>query len=70
MSARLRVELIPTGEVISVTVVDSSGTAAFDRSAEHAVRMAKRFEVPTDNALFEAHFRSFYFLFQPEDLLR
>jgi colicin import membrane protein len=70
MSARLLVELIPTGEVIAVTVVDRSGSAAFDRSAENAVRQAKKFEVPKDNALFEKHFRRFYFLFQPEDLLR
>ena len=70
MSARLQVELIPTGEVISVTVVDSSGNTAFDRSAEHAVRKAGRFDVPAENALFEKHFRRFYFLFQPEDLLR
>ena len=70
MEARLRVELIPTGEVVAVTVVDSSGNGAFDRSAENAVRRAKRFEVPQDNALFERHFRNFYLLFKPEDLLR
>ena len=27
-------------------------------------------EVPEENALFEKYFRRFYFLFQPEDLLR
>ncbi len=70
MRARLQVELIPTGEGVAVTVVESSGNLAFDRSAEHAVRRAKRFEVPTENALFEAHFRRFYIVFQPEDLLR
>jgi colicin import membrane protein len=70
MSAKLLVELIPTGEVVGVTVVESSGNAAFDRSAEQAVRAARRFEVPPENAVFESHFRRFYFLFQPEDLLR
>jgi len=70
MSAKLLVELIPTGEVVSVSVVTSSGNVAFDRSAEQAVRRSRRFEVPLDNGVFEAHFRSFYFLFQPEDLLR
>ncbi|HAL41416.1 MAG TPA: cell envelope integrity protein TolA [Gammaproteobacteria bacterium] len=70
MKARLLVDLIPTGEVISVTLVESSGNGAFDRSAEQAIRRAKRFQVPEDNALFEAYFRRFYFLFQPEDLLR
>ena len=70
MSAKLLVELIPTGEVVGVSVVEGSGNSAFDRSAEQAVRRSRRFEVPDDNAIFERHFRRFYFLFQPEDLLR
>jgi colicin import membrane protein len=70
MAAKLLVELIPTGEVVAVSIVESSGNSAFDRSAEQAVRRAKRFEVPQDNAIFEENFRQFYFLFQPEDLLR
>ena len=70
MQARFVVELIPTGELLSVVLVDSSGNAAFDRSAELAIRRAKRFSVPGDNTVFEANFRRFYFLFRPEDLLR
>ena len=70
MQARFVVELIPTGELLSVALLDSSGNAAFDRSAELAIRRAKRFSVPEDNAVFEANFRRFYFLFRPEDLLR
>ena len=70
MQARFVVELIPTGELLSVALVDSSGNAAFDRSAELAIRRAKRFSVPGDNTVFEANFRRFYFLFRPEDLLR
>ena len=70
MSARLLVELIPTGEVVSVSVVEGSGNAAFDQAAEQAVRQARRFPVPDNNAQFERYFRRFYFLFQPEDLLR
>lgn len=70
MQARLLVELIPTGDVVSVTIVESSGNSAFDRSAEQAVRRAAKFEVPKENAIFERYFRRFYFLFQPEDLLR
>ena len=70
MKVRFLVELIPTGELLSVTLVDSSGSAAFDRSAEQAIRRARRFDVPQDNSVFEANFRRFYFLFRPEDLLR
>jgi len=62
--------LLPTGDVVSVTITASSGNAAFDRSAEQAVRRAGKFDVPEENAIFERYFRSFYFLFQPEDLLR
>ena len=70
MEARLLVELIPTGEVVGVTIVESSGSGAFDRSAEAAVRKARTFEVPREVDLFEAHFRRFSLLFRPEDLLR
>ena len=70
MQARLLVELVPTGEVVAVTLLESSGSAAFDRSAEAAVRKAREFEVPEDSRLFERYFRSFSLLFRPEDLLR
>ncbi len=70
MEARLTVELIPTGDVVSVTVVESSGNSAFDRSAEAAVRVARTFDVPLRSNLFERHFRRFSLLFKPEDLLR
>lgn len=70
MQAKLLVELIPTGNVVSVTVLESSGNAAFDRSAEVAVRKVRKFTVPQDSAVFEKNFRKFYLLFKPEDLLR
>ncbi|HEX7038408.1 MAG TPA: cell envelope integrity protein TolA [Pseudomonadales bacterium] len=70
MEAELLVELVPTGHLVSVTLTRSSGNAAFDRSAEAAVRKAAPFEVPKDPDIFEAHFRRFALLFRPEDLLR
>ena len=70
MQAKLIVELIPTGRVVSVTVVESSGNAEFDRSAEAAVNKAREFEVPAETEIFERHFRQFSLLFKPEDLLR
>jgi len=70
MEATLLVELVPTGDVVNVTVVRSSGDAAFDRSAEAAVRAARRFEVPRESDMFERYFRRFTLLFRPEDLLR
>ena len=70
MQTKLLVELIPTGEVMSVSIIESSGVLAFDRSAEQAVKRSRKFEVPDNNQLFEQYFRRFYFLFKPEDLLR
>jgi colicin import membrane protein len=70
MEATLSVALVPTGDVVDVTLLKSSGNTAFDQSAEAAVRKSRRFEVPKESALFEAHFRNFNLLFRPEDLLR
>lgn len=70
MQAKLLVELVPTGDVVSVMVVESSGNDAFDRSAEAAVNKSRRFQVPEESEIFERHFRRFSLLFRPEDLLR
>jgi len=70
MEAKMLVELVPTGDVVAVTLLASSGNDAFDRSAEAAVRKARRFEVPMESKLFERYFRRFTLLFRPEDLLR
>jgi len=68
MQALLRVFLVPTGEVIEVSVEESSGNEAFDRSAILAVEKSQRFEVPSDPRRFERNFREFEVLFRPEDL--
>lgn len=70
MEVELRVELVPTGDVVAVTILRGSGNTAFDQSAEAAVRKARRFEVPKESRLFEQRFRRFNLLFRPEDLLR
>lgn len=70
MQCELRLQLVPTGRVISVTVIKSSGNAAFDRSAEQAVKKAEQFselkQLPP--AVFERNFRQFTLLFNPKDL--
>lgn len=66
----LEIRMLPTGQVIGVRVVKSSGDAAFDRSAEQAVKRIDRFDevknIPPD--IFEKRFRQFTFTFNPEDL--
>jgi len=68
MEALLKVHLVPTGEVVDVALVKSSGNDAFDRSAVLAVQKAGRFMVPSDSSQFERNFRQFEVLFRPEDL--
>ena len=70
MKAVLNVNLLPTGEVINVAVVNSSGDEAFDRSAVQAVRRAEKFKElqQLEPRIFDANFRSFNFLFMPQDL--
>jgi colicin import membrane protein len=70
MECELEVQLVPTGEVVGVRVVRSSGNAAFDASAENAVRKAGAFpelqKLPSGE--FEKKFRRLNLIFKPEDL--
>jgi colicin import membrane protein len=70
MTCELQLRLIPTGEVVSVSVSKGSGNDAFDRSAEQAVKRLGRFESLADMppVLFERYFRQFTLLFDPQDL--
>ncbi len=68
MQVEVLINLVPTGELVSISIVRSSGNAAFDRSAELAVRQAAPFQVPDNPALFEQRFRQLRLLFTPEDL--
>ncbi len=70
MQCELRLQLVPTGKVIDVTVVKGSGNAAFDRSAEQAVRRAEQFPElqQLQPAIFEAYFRQLRLVFNPKDL--
>lgn len=65
MKCRVLVRLIPGGDVISVTVTQSSGNIAFDRSVEQAVRKASPLPVPKpDSGIFD-QFREVEFIFDP-----
>jgi TonB family protein len=70
MQVVLRIQLIPTGEVVGVSVIKSSGDEAFDRSAINAVTKAARFPEVADAPpqVFERHLRSLQLVFRPEDL--
>ena len=61
----LRIFLVPTGEITEVQLVESSGNAALDRSAEQAVWKVAQFPVPKDLVLFEKEFRKFKLKLKP-----
>ncbi len=68
MVVMLNIQLLPGGELKTVGIDESSGNAAFDRSAVLAVEKAGRFSVPSDPVLFDRHFRVFKMRFKPGDL--
>ncbi len=70
MKCELLIEIVPTGRVVSVTVVKSSGNGAFDRSAEQAVRKAESFPElkKMSPQTFEKYYRRFHLIFNPQDL--
>jgi colicin import membrane protein len=70
METLIRIRLVPTGRVVGVTVLKSSGDSAFDRSVEQAALKAEQFvELQAmDPALFERKFRQVDVAFSPEDL--
>lgn len=72
MLAVLEIKLVPTGEVISSVVKQSSGDAAYDRSIQQAIEKVNSFpelqDVPTN--IFNRYFRTVTIGFRSEDLLR
>lgn len=66
LQCTVRVRLVPSGDVLQVTVVKTSGDERFDRSVENAVYKASPLPLPEDRDLFE-YFREIEFIFNPED---
>ena len=70
MVARIEINMLPTGIVTGLRIIQSSGDPLFDAAAERAIRQVDRFtevtQIPPD--VFDRHFRTFVFTFTPEDL--
>ena len=64
LKVKLTIRLDASGKVQNVTVADSSGSAAFDRSAIRAVQSASPLPMPSDPEVAEK-FRYFNFIFEP-----
>jgi len=71
MTVVFRILMVPTGDVLDVQLVQSSGDFAFDRAAETAILRVGRFQelrgMPIN--MFNENFRSLLLTFRPEDLL-
>ena len=67
MEAVISIRLVPTGRVVGVTVLQSSGDIAFDRSVEQAAFKAEQFVElqEMDAGLFERRFRQVDVAFSP-----
>ena len=72
MIVELVIQLLPTGEILSIGVSyrDASATDAFVASVVKAVNKVGRFDKLSelDPALFDANFRKVTLVFKPEDL--
>lgn len=53
LKCKIDIVLLPSGNVVSVKVVETSGNLSFDRSVETAVRRASPLPVPTDSVIFK-----------------
>ena len=65
MKCKVLVRLIPSGDVVSVRIIQSSGNSAFDRSVEMAVNKASPLPVPKSSTGLFDHFREVEFVFDP-----
>lgn len=63
----LRLTLVPTGEVIQIEMISSSGNLSLDRSVERAIRESSPLPVPDNITVFEQSFRQFTMKFRPEN---
>jgi len=66
LTCTLRVRLLPSGDVVSVNLIKSSGNEIFDRRAQNAVEKASPLPVPEDTETFERiGYREITFPFKP-----
>ena len=65
MKCKVLVRLIPSGDVVSVRIIQGSGNSAFDRSVEMAVNKASPLPVPKSSTGLFDHFREVEFVFDP-----
>ncbi|GAB3336580.1 cell envelope integrity protein TolA [Chromohalobacter beijerinckii] len=69
LRAIVRIQLLPTGELVNATIIQSSGNSAFDHSVINAVEKAAPFRAMRElDASVKGQFREFNLDFNPEDI--
>ncbi len=67
LRTEIQIILVPTGEIVSASIIKGSGNLAFDESALTAISKVKSFEgLSMQMSLFDQHFRNFILIFSPE----
>ena len=67
LKTEIQIILVPTGEILSATIIKSSGNETFDESALTAIFKVKSFDgLNMKMSLFDQHFRKFILIFSPE----
>jgi colicin import membrane protein len=67
LKTEIEIILVPTGEILSASVVKGSGNNIFDESALRAISKVNSFEgLNMQMNLFDEHFRNFILIFSPE----
>ena len=68
LKAEFIIFLVPTGEIIEVDLVRTSGDKAFDQSALLAISKINRFsDLQMSRKLFDDNFRKFTVVFSPKE---
>jgi len=70
METLIELRLVPTGRIVGVKILESSGDLAFDRSVEQAAFKAAPFSElqSMEPRIFEQYFRNVKIVFNPQDL--
>ena len=67
LKTEIQITLVPTGEILSSKIINSSGNRTFDDSALTAISKLKSFDgLNMQMNLFDQHFRKFILIFSPE----
>ena len=67
LRTEIQIILVPTGEIVSASIIKGSGNLAFDESALTAISRVKSFDgLSMQMSLFDQHFRNFILIFSPE----